>query len=123
MPGSWAVGKKKPDFVGIRGMKRPGSGGRAATACRPDDEGRKTVLEEGAQIVADPNQSHSDDDDRLGFSSYWSENCGRPIAMALVEGGRNRMGETLYVPMPDRTIEVEVSDTVFIDKEGVRLNG
>jgi hypothetical protein len=28
------------------------------------------------------------------------------------------MGETLYVPMPDRTIEVEVRDTVFFDKEG-----
>ena len=33
------------------------------------------------------------------------------------------MGQTLYVPMPDRTIAVEVSDMVFIDKEGGRLNG
>ena len=34
-------------------------------------------------------------------SSYWSENCGRSIALALVDGGATRMGETLYVPMPD----------------------
>jgi sarcosine oxidase subunit alpha len=82
------------------------------------------VLEEGAQVVADPKQSHSDEDDRSWVSSaYWSENCGRPIAMALVADGRALKGKTLYVPMPDRTIEVEVSDTVFFDKEGVRLNG
>jgi sarcosine oxidase subunit alpha len=33
------------------------------------------------------------------------------------------MGETLYVPMPDRTIEVEVTGTVFFDEKGERLNG
>ena len=33
------------------------------------------------------------------------------------------MGQTLYVPMPDRTIAVEVTDMIFIDKEGSRLNG
>jgi sarcosine oxidase subunit alpha len=43
--------------------------------------------------------------------------------MALVENGHNRMGETLYVPMPDRTIEVEVTGTVFFDEEGGRING
>ena len=38
-------------------------------------------------------------------SSYWSENCGRSIALALVAGGRDRMGDTLYVPMPNGVIE------------------
>jgi sarcosine oxidase, subunit alpha len=42
--------------------------------------------------------------------------------MALVAGGREKMGQTLYVPMPDRTIEVEVCDAVFFDKEGGRIN-
>ncbi|TIL61622.1 MAG: hypothetical protein E5Y81_21885, partial [Mesorhizobium sp.] len=56
-------------------------------------------------------------------SSYWSENCGRSIALALVAGGRDRMGETLYVPMPDATIEVEVTGMVFFDDKGERLNG
>jgi sarcosine oxidase subunit alpha len=61
----------------------------------------------------------------IGFvtSSYWSENCGHSIAMALIEDGFNRMGDKLYVPMPDRTIEVEVTGTVFFDKEGGRVNG
>jgi sarcosine oxidase subunit alpha len=56
-------------------------------------------------------------------SSYWSENCGRSIALALVAGGQDRMGETLHVPMPDRTIEVEVTGMVFFDEKGEHLNG
>jgi sarcosine oxidase subunit alpha len=56
-------------------------------------------------------------------SSYWSENCGRSIALALVVDGKSRMGDTLYVPMPDGTIEVEVTGMVFYDPKGDRLNG
>jgi sarcosine oxidase, subunit alpha len=83
----------------------------------------KVVLEEGAQIVADPNQALPMTMIGHVTSSYWSENCGRSIALALVAGGKARLGETLYVPMPDRTIAVEVSDMVFFDKEGGRING
>ncbi|WP_337180913.1 sarcosine oxidase subunit alpha [Shinella sp.] len=121
---SWAVSKKKTDFVGIRGLKRPDlvkEGRKQLVGLLTKDP--NVVLEEGAQIVADPNQPKPMT--MLGHvtSSYWSENCGRSIAMALVAGGQARMGQTLYVPMPDRTIAVEVSDMVFIDKEGGRLNG
>ncbi|MET0171726.1 MAG: glycine cleavage T C-terminal barrel domain-containing protein, partial [Agrobacterium vaccinii] len=55
--------------------------------------------------------------------SYWSENLGRSIAFGLVAGGRARMGETLYIPLADKTIAVEVTDMVFFDKEGGRING
>lgn len=120
----WAIGKKKTDFVGIRGLSRPdlvASGRRQLVGLKTVDA--KTVLEEGAQIVADPEQSIPMK--MIGFvtSSYWSENCGHPIALALVEGGRERSGETLYVPMPDRTIEVTVSETNFVDQDGGRLHG
>jgi sarcosine oxidase, subunit alpha len=121
---SWAVSKKKTDFVGIRGLKRPDlvkEGRKQLVGLLAKDP--NVVLEEGAQIVADPNEPKPMK--MLGHvtSSYWSENCGRSIAMALVAGGQARLGQTLYVPMPDRTIAVEVSDMVFIDKEGGRLNG
>jgi len=121
---SWAVSKKKPDFVGIRGLKRPDlvkSGRKQLVGLLTKDP--KVVLEEGAQIVADPNQPKPMT--MLGHvtSSYWSENCGRSIALAMVAGGRERLGQTLYVPMTDRTIAVEVSDMVFFDKEGGRLHG
>ena len=113
-----------PDFVGIRGLKRPdlvAEGRKQLVGLKTKDP--KVVLEEGAQIVADPNQPVPMK--MLGHvtSSYWSENCGHSIALALVAGGQARMGQTLYVPMPDRTIAVEVTDMVFIDKEGARLNG
>lgn len=121
---SWAVSKKKPDFVGIRGLKRPDlvkDGRKQLVGLLTKDP--RVVLEEGAQIVADPNQPKPMT--MLGHvtSSYWSENCGRSIALATVAGGRERLGQTLYVPMADRTIAVEVSDMVFFDKEGGRLHG
>ena len=76
------------------------------------------VLEEGAQIVADPKQPIPMTMIGHVTSSYWSENCGRSIALALVAGGRARMGETLYVPMPDGTIEVEVCRHGVLRREG-----
>jgi sarcosine oxidase subunit alpha len=120
----WAIGKKKTDFVGIRGLKRPdlvAPGRRQLVGLKAKDS--KTVLEEGAQIVADPKQPIPMK--MIGFvtSSYWSENCGGPIAMGLVEGGFSRMGETLHVPMTDGVIEVEVCKPMFFDEKGERLHG
>ncbi|MDH6233603.1 sarcosine oxidase subunit alpha [Mesorhizobium soli] len=120
----WAVGKKKTDFVGIRGMARPdliAQGRKQLVGLKTKDP--KEVLEEGAQVVADPKQPIPMKMIGHVTSSYWSENCGRSIAMGLVAGGRDRVGQTLYVPMPDRVIEVEVTGTVFFDEKGERLNG
>jgi len=119
----WAIGKAKKDFVGIRGLKRPDlvrEGRRQLVGLKTIDP--KTVLEEGAQIVADPNSPVPMKMEGFVTSSYWSGNCGRSIAMALLENGRARMGERLYVPMPGETIAVEVTGTVFLDPEGKRLD-
>jgi sarcosine oxidase subunit alpha len=121
---NWAVSKKKTDFVGIRGLTRPDlqkAGRKQLVGLLTKEPG--TVLEEGGQIVADPNQQKPMT--MLGHvtSAYWSENLGRSIAFGLVANGRARVGETLYVPMADKTIAVEVSDMVFFDKEGGRING
>jgi len=61
----------------------------------------------------------------IGFvtSSYWSEVLGHSIALAIVENGHSRMGETLYVPMENETFEVEITGTVFYDQKGERING
>ncbi len=119
----WAVGKKKPDFVGKRSLARPdlvASGRKHLVGLLTDDP--HIVLEEGAQIVADPNQPLPMT--MLGHvtSSYWSEALGRSIAMALVAGGQERMGETLYIPMPGKTISAKVSGMQFYDPEGTRLH-
>jgi sarcosine oxidase subunit alpha len=56
-------------------------------------------------------------------SSYHSAVLGRSIALALVAGGRARLGQTLYVPMPGLDVPVKVTSPVFYDPMGERLNG
>jgi sarcosine oxidase subunit alpha len=62
--------------------------------------------------------------DLLGHvtSSYASSVLGHSIALALIEGGRARLGQTLYVPMPNGDLEVEVASPVFYDPAGARIN-
>jgi sarcosine oxidase subunit alpha len=119
---SWAIGKMKPDFVGKRGLVRPDlvAEGRKQLIGLLTEDG-KTKLEEGAQIVLDPNQPKPMKMVGHVTSSYHSDAAGRPIAMALLEDGFNRMGETIYIPMPDRVIKAQVTGTVFFDPEGERL--
>jgi len=52
-----------------------------------------------------------------------SPELGQPIALALVSGGRARMGERLFACSPVDNIEVEVVVTgpIFIDPKGERL--
>ena len=120
----WAVGKAKKDFVGKRSLARDAMSApdrKQLVGLKTLDP--QTVLEEGAQIVADPKAPVPVP--MLGFvtSSYHSAVLGRSIALALVKGGRARIGSRLSVPMPDRVIEVEVVEPVFYDPKGERLNG
>ena len=120
----WAVGKKKPDFVGKRSLARPdivAPGRKQLVGLLTDDPNE--VLEEGAQIVADPSQPVPMTMIGHVTSSYHSATLGRSIAMALVQGGFDRMGETLHVPMPGKTITARVVKPMFYDAEGSRLYG
>ncbi|MFO1239332.1 MAG: glycine cleavage T C-terminal barrel domain-containing protein [Sphingomonadaceae bacterium] len=120
----WAVGKKKADFVGKRSLARPdivAPGRKQLVGLLTDDPNE--VLEEGAQIVADAAQPIPMTMIGHVTSSYWSATLGRSIAIAMVAGGHGRTGETLYIPMPGKTIAAKVSGMVFYDPEGARLNG
>ncbi len=117
----WAVGKSKPDFVGKRGMARPdlvAEGRKQLVGLLTEDRSR---LEEGAQIVFDPKQAIPMTMVGHVTSSYHSDAVGRPIALALVEGGHGRMGETVHIPMPDRTIAAKITPMVFVDPDNARL--
>jgi len=118
----WAIGKNKPDFVGMRALKRPDlvAEGRKQLVGLLTEDG-KTRLEEGAQVVLDPNQPKPMKMVGHVTSAYRSEAAGRPIALALIEGGHDRMGETVHIPMPDRVIKATVTGTVFFDPDGDRL--
>jgi sarcosine oxidase, subunit alpha len=116
----WTMGKRKPDFVGKRSLTRP-------DMLRPDRKQlvglfAPEMLEEGAQIVADPNAQVPVP--MLGHvtSAYWSETLGRPIALALIAGGRARVRQTLYAHMPAGSIAVRVTTPVFYDPQGARLH-
>jgi sarcosine oxidase subunit alpha len=117
----WAVGKKKPDFVGKRGLERPdlkAANRKHLVGLLTDDN---SCLEEGAQIVFDPKQPIPMTMVGHVTSSYDEGTTGRPIAMALVEGGYDKMGEKVYIPMPDRTITATITNPVFFDPENTRL--
>jgi len=119
---SWAIGKAKPDFIGKRGLPRADlvAEGRKQLVGLLTEDG-KTKLEEGAQIVLDPDQPIPMKMVGHVTSSYHSDAVGRPIALALIEGGHSRMGESVFVPMPGRVIRAEVTGTVFYDPAGERL--
>ena len=120
---SWAVGKAKPDYVGKRSLARP-------SMAAPDrkqlvgllTEAPDTVLQEGAQIVASRGLSAPMPVIGHVTSSYYSAVLGRSIALAMVSGGRTRMGETLYSPTGAGDVPVQVVGPVFYDPEGARLN-
>ena len=116
--------KSKGDFVGRRSLLRPDlvSPRRKQLVGLLTDDAR-TVLDEGAQIVADPAQPipmHM-----LGHvtSSYWSANCERSIALALVEAGRSMLGRRLHATTPTASAQVQVCEPVFFDPKGERVHG
>ena len=83
---------------------------------------RTRVLEEGAQIVREadaPKGAHA-----IGHvtSSYLSPTLNRSIALALVEDGRARKDGRVFALDAKGAIAATVSDTVFYDKKGARLD-
>jgi sarcosine oxidase, subunit alpha len=120
----WIVSGKKVDFLGKRSLARPD----AVRAGRKRLVGLFTVdptivLDEGAQIVAEPRDRPPMKMIGHVTSSYFSPTLGRSIALALIEDGPDRMDQTLYAPMPDRTIPVRVTGPVFYDPDGERMRG
>ena len=123
---AWVVSKKKTDFLGKRSFAR-------ADTARPDRKhlvgllpvNAGELLPEGAQMIAEgtaltppvPMEGHV-------TSSYRSAALDRTFALALVRGGRDRIGERLYAPLDDgRVVPVTVVGPVLYDPEGTRRDG
>ena len=128
---AWAVGMKKPfSFLGKRSLSRSDTARdnrKHLVGLLPVDP--KAVIPEGAQIIASANVQvpkaggYDAPVPLLGHttSSYYSAFLGRSIAMAVIENGRNRIGETLYAYSRGNFIEFKVADsTVFVDAKGER---
>ena len=120
---AWAIGKNKADFVGKRSLERPSmkaASRRQLVGLRTKDP--RIVLEEGAQVAATPGQKPPMELIGHVTSSYASSVLGHSIALAVIAGGRARLGQTLYVPMPGGDLAVEVAAPVFYDPAGARIN-
>ncbi|MEZ5925563.1 MAG: sarcosine oxidase subunit alpha family protein [Hyphomicrobiaceae bacterium] len=115
--------KKDADFIGKRSLSRSDTARtnrKQLVGLLTDDP--KHVLLEGAHVIATPTEP-APPVPMLGFvtSSYLSPNLGRSIALALVAGGGERMGETLYVSRRGGSpIPVKVTETDFLKTLGGR---
>ncbi|GLQ06612.1 sarcosine oxidase subunit alpha [Sneathiella chinensis] len=120
----WIVSKAKPDFIGKRSFTR-------SDTSRPDrkqlvgllTEDPETVLPEGAQLVFDPHAPKPMPMVGHVTSSYYSAALGRSIALALVKGGQDRMGQHVFAPLEGGTVTAVLTSPVFFDKEGERQDG
>ena len=117
----WIVRKDDSDFIGRRSLRR-------SDTSRPDRKQlvgllSDDLLPEGAQIVED--DTGRSPMAMIGHvtSSYRSPILDRPIALAMVERGRERHGQTVFAPLPDRTIAAEIVSPVFYDPQGARHDG
>jgi len=119
----WAIGRAKPDFVGRRSLTRSAlaaQGRKQLVGLLTEDA--KLVVEEGAQIIADANAAPGTRPIGHVTSSYFSATLDRSIALAMIAGGRDRTGATLYVTTEGRPAAARVVAPVFYDPEGARLD-
>ncbi len=118
-----AIAKKKDDFVGRRSIMRPDGlreDRRHFVGLEITDGGGP--LEIGAHVLAgDATEPRG----TQGWvtSSAQSPTLGRPIAMALVERGRERMGETVRIWDLDTWRSARIADPRFYDPSGERIHG
>lgn len=118
------VSKKKADFLGKRSLEQSylkGPNRKQLVGLLTEDP--NDVLPDGAYAVRQVKDKPPMEMIGQVTSSYRSPTLGRSIAMALIENGRNRMGETISFPLPGgKVVRAKITDTVFYDKEGAKLN-
>jgi sarcosine oxidase subunit alpha len=81
------------------------------------------LLPEGAQLVNDPDLAPPMPMQGHVTSAYRSDALGRTFALAVVRGGRARIGDTIFAPLPDRTVACTITSSVLFDPENARRDG
>ncbi|MDQ0588209.1 sarcosine oxidase subunit alpha family protein [Variovorax paradoxus] len=122
--GMGAMVAKTKDCLGKRSLSR-------SDTARPDrkqfvgllTDDPQVVLEEGAQVIDEPRPSIPARSAGHVTSSYASPTLGRSIALALVKGGAQRMGERVHLSMHGgRTVTATIASPVFFDPKSERQN-
>jgi len=121
---SWAVSRKKADFLGKRGMERSAM----VSADRWQLVGLETldgsVLLDGA-LAPLPGKTPNGQQATQGrvTSTYFSPTLGKGIAMALVHRGPQRMGEVIELQGENGArVKARITDACFYDKAGEKQN-
>lgn len=132
---AWAVRMDKSDFVGKRSLERDlqRPAGRPALVGLLVGQG-EVPLEEGAQILKadldmDPQSALALEQASAGVvtASVWSPSLQRAVALALLEDGAARHGQTVWVtataPSGLAKRPAQVVPPVFVDPQGGRMRG
>ena len=120
----WAISKKKPDFLGKRGQERS----HLASPDRWKLAGFETldgsVVPDGSYIVtAGVNANGQGNTQGRVTSTYYSPTLKRGIAMGLIKGGLDRIGDVVdFNTVSGGTVKAKVVDPVFYDKDGEKQN-
>jgi sarcosine oxidase subunit alpha len=120
----WAISKKKPDYLGKRGQERI----YLARADRFRLAGFQTldgsVIPDGAYIVDEGvNANGQTNTQGRVTSTYFSPTLGHGIAMGLIRGGMDRLGEEVsFNTVAGGLVPARVVDPVFYDKAGDKQN-
>ncbi len=116
---------RRKDFIGRRSLSRSDivrTDRKQFVGLLTEDSGH--VLQEGGQVVDESNPTELPVP-MLGHvtSSYWSACLGRSIALGVVKGGHERVGQTVYVSTgPGDAVPTQISGPVFYDPEAERQN-
>lgn len=123
--GMEAMVAKGKDCLGKRSLARPhlaGPGRKQLVGLLTENPA--AVLPEGGQIVEDPRAALPANMVGHVTSSYYSATLGRSIALALLEDGRAKLGQKVFVPLQGREAPLAalIASPVFYDPEGARQN-
>ena len=119
------VSRKKADFIGRRSLSRSDT----SRAGRPQFVGLLAedpdfVLPEGSALVESEGMSPPMRTIGHVTSSYASASAGRSIALAMLENGFSRMGETVWAAlMNGKLAAAKVCSPVFLDEKGAPTHG
>jgi sarcosine oxidase subunit alpha len=115
---------KKKDFIGKRSLNREAflnPSREEIVGVIPVD--KKTMIPEGSHLVKDKNAALPNP--KLGHisASCWSVEYSNPFSLAILKEGKKRIGEKLYAmsPLKNKSIEVEIVSSHYVDPKGERV--
>ena len=113
---AWIMSKTKGDYIGKRSVEirqRNSQSRRQLVGLLPDDP--EHLIDENAPITP---QGRREKSEGLVTACVWSVVQKRVIALALLQDGRKRMGETVYIRRKDKVVTATITAPCFHDPKG-----